>query len=253
MKETDFSTIADHYDNNQYRVEEIEKDTTLKSYMNQHQKEQYEVLDLSCGTGLYLAKQVPLFQDEQVRWTGLDASKAMLEKAKEKLGSIQWVQGYAENMPFESDKFDYIINNYSFHHYKEKEKVLDEITRVLMPSGQFKMHNIAIHSMPKWWVYHYFPQAYAEDVQRFWHPEKIYEELRKRDFEVQLKVNDRHEEILTADYLPYAENRDISVLTLISDSEYEKGLNKMKQEVKEDPLKTIPHEFAELFITAKKR
>ncbi|MGP4074673.1 class I SAM-dependent methyltransferase [Halobacillus sp. K22] len=252
MKETDFSSIADHYDNNQYRVEELEKDTTLKAYMYQHQKEQYEVLDLSCGTGLYLSKQVPLFDDSKVRWTALDASKAMLGKAKEKLESVQFVHGYAEDMPFYSGGFDYIVNNYSFHHYQYKERALDEVTRILTTNGLYKMHNIAIHAMPKWWVYRYFPSAYEIDEQRFWHHEDIYEELRKRDCEVQLKVNYQREELQTADYLPYAKNRDISVLTLISDAEYEKGLSKMKKDVKEDPLKTIPHEFAELFITARK-
>ncbi|ASF40588.1 SAM-dependent methyltransferase [Halobacillus halophilus] len=253
MKETDFSTIADHYDNNHYRVKELEKDTTLKAHITKQKKEKYEVLDLSCGTGLYLAKQVPLFHDSRVRWTGLDASEAMLEKAKEKLGSIQLVHGCAESMPFESDKFDYIVNNYSFHHYQDKERALDEITRILTTNGLYKMHNMAIHAMPKWWVYHYFPQAYVEDVQRFWHHDEIYEALKKRGLEVQLHVDYRRQEVTVSDYLPHAENRDISVLTLISDDVYEKGLNKMKQEVKEDPLLTIPHEFAELFLTAKRR
>ncbi|MCA1010532.1 class I SAM-dependent methyltransferase [Halobacillus halophilus] len=252
MKETDFSRIADHYDHNRYRIDELEKDTTLMAYMKEHKKENFEVLDLSCGTGLYLAKQVPLFHDSHVRWTGLDASEAMLERAKEKLESIQLVHGYAENMPFESAQFDYIMNNYSFHHYMEKEKAIDEITRVLRVNGLYKMHNIAIHTMPKWWVYHYFPEAYEEDVQRFWHHEVIYEALTKAGLEVQLHVDYRREEVAVADYLPYAVNRDISVLTLISDEAYEKGLNKMQQEVEKDPFLTIPHEFAELYLTAKK-
>lgn len=95
MKETDFSTIADHYDNNHYRVKELEKDTTLKAHITKQKKEKYEVLDLSCGTGLYLAKQVPLFHDSRVRWTGLDASEAMLEKQKKSLidSAGSWLRG----------------------------------------------------------------------------------------------------------------------------------------------------------------
>lgn len=54
------------------------------------------------------------------------------------------------------------------------------------------------------------------------------------------------------DYIDYAANRDISVLTLINDKEYEEGLERMKFDVKRNPDKTIANDFAELFCIAKK-
>ncbi|MDQ0153962.1 hypothetical protein [Robertmurraya andreesenii] len=60
------------------------------------------------------------------------------------------------------------------------------------------------------------------------------------------------ENIKVCDYLAHAENRDISVLTLIDDKEYEEGLEKMRFDVKTNPDKTISNDFAELVCIAKK-
>lgn len=122
----------------------------------------------------------------------------------------------------------------------------------MQKGGNYKMHNIAIHDMPKWWVYHYFPTAYYEDLKRFWHKEIVFHELTIRDFKVNLKIEYRLENIKVNDYLGYAENRDISVLTLINDEDYEEGLERMKYDVKTNPDKTIASDFAEIFCNAEK-
>ncbi|MCF6137711.1 class I SAM-dependent methyltransferase [Pseudalkalibacillus berkeleyi] len=251
MKETDYSIIADKYDKNQYRIQEVKKDYDLEEYINQHNNGSYNVLDLSCGTGLYLAKQVPLFSNVNIVWNGLDASKD-IKKASEKVNNVNLVHGYAENIPFETNTLDYISNNYAFHHYENKDSALDEIARVLKNDGVYKLHNIAIHKMPEWWVYKYFPSAYEEDLKRFWDDELIYQQLLKRGFTVRKRIEYRKEDILVDDYIQYAQNRDISVLTLISETDYENGLEKMEKDLRLDPLKEITNDFAELFIISKK-
>lgn len=60
------------------------------------------------------------------------------------------------------------------------------------------------------------------------------------------------ENIRVMDYLSYAENRDISVLTLINDKDYEEGLERMRYDLKNNPAKTIVNDFAEMFYIAKK-
>lgn len=50
----------------------------------------------------------------------------------------------------------------------------------------------------------------------------------------------------------YAENRDISVLTLVDDKDYEEGLERMKYDVKTNPDKTLVNDFAEMFLISKK-
>lgn len=146
MKVTDFSKIANKYDKNEYR-HKIGQDTILKGYIKKNKCLEYNVLDLACGTGIYLSKQMEYFKNENINWYGLDPSEDMLEKAREKVPNASFARGFAENLPYEHNKFDYIVNNYAFHHFQGKTETLNEITRVVKQNGIFKMHNIAIHQM----------------------------------------------------------------------------------------------------------
>jgi len=110
-------------------------------------------------------------------------------------------------MPYDSNSFDYIVNNYAFHHFTKKSEVLNEVTRVLKKNGIFKMHNIAIHDMKRWWVYIYFQGAYIEDTKRFWEKELIYTELFNRGFNVNLQIEYNMRAQKISNLLAYAENR----------------------------------------------
>lgn len=252
MKITDYSQIADKYEDNTYRLDEMQFDKNLKEYQDKYPKSMYHVLDLACGIGIYLDAQTNGFDSRNMNWYGLDASEDMLKKAKNKLKNVSLVHGLAEDMPYENEKFDYISNNYAFHHFLKKEAALDEIYRVLKKNGVYKLHNIAVHDTRKWWVYHYFPTAYDEDVKRFWEKEVIFDELSARGFNTELQMAYRLEKIRVSDYLGYAENRDISILTLIDDQDYQEGLEKMRYDVKRNPEKTIVTDFAEMFCISTK-
>ncbi|MCA1033183.1 hypothetical protein LCL90_00955 [Bacillus infantis] len=76
--------------------------------------------------------------------------------------------------------------------------------------------------------------------------------LTELGFKVNLRIEYRRENIRVNDYLFHAENRDISVLTLINDSEYHEGLERMRNDVKINPDINIVNDFAELFCTAEK-
>ncbi|GIO18671.1 hypothetical protein J18TS1_17710 [Oceanobacillus oncorhynchi subsp. incaldanensis] len=61
MKITDYSQIADKYESNTYRLDEMQFDKDLKEYQYRYPKPMYHVLDLACGTGIYLNTQINLF------------------------------------------------------------------------------------------------------------------------------------------------------------------------------------------------
>lgn len=252
MKATDYSEISERYDKNQYRHNELGFDHDLEKYIENNSKSEYRVLDLSCGTGLYLEKQISYFKGLNIKWNGLDLSEQMLNKAKEKAECVEFAVAGVVDMPYVTGTFDFISNNYAFHHYSNKEQAINEIYRVLNKGGIYKLHNIAIHDMSKWWVYHYFPTAYFEDLKRYWQKEVIFNELSSKGFEVSLKIEYRMENIRVMDYIDFAENRDISVLAIINDKDYEEGLERMRHDLKTNPDKTIINDFAEIFLIAKK-
>src|SRR5699024_5446757 len=107
MKLTDYSNIAERYDKNPYRVREIRLDHDLKEYIDNNRKSSYQVLDLSCGTGLYLERQINYFEGQNIWWNGLDLSEEMLSKANEKVKNANLAKADVVEMPYESETFDF--------------------------------------------------------------------------------------------------------------------------------------------------
>jgi ubiquinone/menaquinone biosynthesis C-methylase UbiE len=82
-------------------------------------------LDVACGTGW-------LTQHLRGEITGLDASEAMLEIARERVPEGQFVVGDALALPFEDGAFDRVLTGHFYGHLEEEERVqfLSEARRV---------------------------------------------------------------------------------------------------------------------------
>ncbi|MBV8491026.1 MAG: class I SAM-dependent methyltransferase, partial [Candidatus Eremiobacteraeota bacterium] len=61
----------------------------------------FRVLDVGCGTGL--GSRVMIENGMSV--TGVDASKTMIELARERYPAATWVEGKAEALPFQEATF----------------------------------------------------------------------------------------------------------------------------------------------------
>ena len=69
---------------NKIRID-IKKDMDLYNYLSNFPKDkEFSILDLACGTGNYLKTQIEFLKDFNIKWFGIDASKGMLDIAKEK-------------------------------------------------------------------------------------------------------------------------------------------------------------------------
>jgi demethylmenaquinone methyltransferase/2-methoxy-6-polyprenyl-1,4-benzoquinol methylase len=109
-------------------------------------------LDLCTGTGsvaIELARQVG--EDGVV--VGLDFSRGMLEKAKEKakrlnLDQLYIVQANASQLPFQNDSFRGVTCSHAFYELKgiEREQTVDEVARILTKGGRFCLME---HAKPK--------------------------------------------------------------------------------------------------------
>jgi ubiquinone/menaquinone biosynthesis C-methylase UbiE len=99
--------------------------------------DQPKVLDLGCGAGHASFATAP-FAREVIAF---DLTAAMLEvtavAAKERsLSNISTTQGSVEELPFDSRQFDFVVSRYSAHHWNDLPRALQEVRRVLKPSGQ---------------------------------------------------------------------------------------------------------------------
>jgi ubiquinone/menaquinone biosynthesis C-methylase UbiE len=85
MKITDYSKVAENYDRNKVRYD-ISKDETIETLYNINNTD-FTVLDLSCGTGNYLKRQIAAYPlpNYKINWIGIDKSEDMVKLEKEKV------------------------------------------------------------------------------------------------------------------------------------------------------------------------
>jgi len=90
------------------------------------------VLDACCGTG-DLAVEA---ERRGGRVVGLDFSERMLERARRKSGTIEWVRGDALDLPFADGAFDAATVGFGVRNLDNLERGLRELARVLRPGGK---------------------------------------------------------------------------------------------------------------------
>jgi demethylmenaquinone methyltransferase/2-methoxy-6-polyprenyl-1,4-benzoquinol methylase len=102
------------------------------------------VLDACCGTGdLALAAE-----REGGHVTGLDFSPRMLERARRKSTTIEWVQGDVLALPFPSASFDAATVGFGVRNVDGLADGLAELRRVLRPGGRLAILEITQPSGP---------------------------------------------------------------------------------------------------------
>ena len=97
-----------------------------------------KVLDVATGTGDVAFAIRKKYKTEII---GLDLSVNMLEKAKQKskkykIDDISFIEGDAENLPFDDNTFDKLVISYGLRNLGNCERGLSEFYRVLKPNGK---------------------------------------------------------------------------------------------------------------------
>jgi demethylmenaquinone methyltransferase/2-methoxy-6-polyprenyl-1,4-benzoquinol methylase len=97
------------------------------------------VLDAACGTGdLAIAD----LKAGAGKVTGLDFSPRMLERARAKHASIEWLQGDMLALPFADETFDAATVGFGVRNVENLELGLRELRRVLRPGGRLAILEI---------------------------------------------------------------------------------------------------------------
>jgi demethylmenaquinone methyltransferase/2-methoxy-6-polyprenyl-1,4-benzoquinol methylase len=91
------------------------------------------VIDAACGTG-ELALADLLAGAGQV--VGVDFSKPMLERARQKSGAIEWVHGDLSRLPFPDAGFQAATVGFGLRNVADLDGALRELRRVLEPGGR---------------------------------------------------------------------------------------------------------------------
>lgn len=95
-----------------------------------------KLLDVACGTG---SGSIPAaLAGAEV--TGLDLTPQLFEVARERAAEagaeVEWVEGDAQDLPFEDGSFDAVISLFGAMFAPDHAKAASELARVLVPGGK---------------------------------------------------------------------------------------------------------------------
>jgi demethylmenaquinone methyltransferase / 2-methoxy-6-polyprenyl-1,4-benzoquinol methylase len=97
------------------------------------------VLDACCGTGDLAVAALGAGAGTVV---GLDFSERMLERARAKEPTIEWVRGDVLALPFEDASFDAVTVGFGVRNVDDLDAGLRELRRVLRPGGRLAILEI---------------------------------------------------------------------------------------------------------------
>jgi len=108
------------------------------------------VLDLCCGSGQ--TTQFLVERSQQV--TGLDASPLSLKRARQQVPQADYVEAFAEAMPFAANQFDLVHTSVALHEMEpeQRQQILAEVYRVLQPGGYFTLVDFHAPTNPFLWA-----------------------------------------------------------------------------------------------------
>jgi ubiquinone/menaquinone biosynthesis C-methylase UbiE len=93
------------------------------------------LLDIGCGTGLFLSRYLT-YGGEAV---GIDLSRGMVARARERLRESDFLVGTAEALPFRDNTFDAVASLLTFSYIHRPEEMIADVYRILRPGGRFAL------------------------------------------------------------------------------------------------------------------
>ena len=183
------------------------------------------VVDIGCGTGRFAELIAGKFKCTVV---GVDLSLGMLSAVKEKKGNYaNWCQATVENLPFANESFDVCFSSFVIHHIQDKPRALAEVYRTLCNNGRVGIRYLSHEQLYQDPLYRFFPAALEIDLQRAPSLSEIRALLQHAGFiciEEKILCQTRAES--AQEYLNKLRNRYTSSLALLSEEEYQCGVEK---------------------------
>jgi len=120
-------------------------------------QEGHRVIDVACGTGA-LAISVSSHIGTEGTAVGIDINEGMLNIARSKSSSVEWLNAPAEALPFEDDSFNCAVSQFGLMYFENQENAVREMMRVLRPGGSLAVvvwdkleHNPGFAAEDKLW------------------------------------------------------------------------------------------------------
>lgn len=251
MQKTDYTQIAPTY-NNRYAAnylvqieKEIKKIITTNNYNT--------ILEAGCGTGRWLN----LLVEKTKKIFGLDFSLEMMKIPKIEKSYLNLVNADAVGIPFKDNFFDLIFCVNAIHHFPDKLKFIQESKRTLSNNGMIAVFGVDPTIDKNWYVYNYFDSVYENDLKRFPTLAFLKNNLEQEKFaDIEIKaVEEVNNTRIGNDVFndPFLQKQSCSQLANLSNEEYQKGINKIKNQLEKNSEIVFKTNVIFYLVSAKKR
>lgn len=218
---TDYDRIADRFDT-RYRF--YGYDGVRDTLVNFLGTQPAAVLEAGCGTGHWLPANA----------FGIDPSARMLARAQAAKPSARLVRARAEDLPWGDATFDRIFCVNALHHFADRARFFAEARRVLRPGGGLLTIGKDPHTeKDDWWVYQYFEETRAIDLQRFARVRTLRGEMALAGFAWTESLEADHIEVVRpaseALVNGVVDASFTSQLTVLSAEEFDRGAAKLRE------------------------
>ncbi|MDD1719708.1 MAG: methyltransferase domain-containing protein [Methanoregulaceae archaeon] len=181
-----FDSIAHLYDDRYDGTRGRRYHAHLSEYMMRNLVQGGRLLDLGCGTGLFVTRYIGNGGEA----VGLDISRGMIRKAIERCPESDFTMASAEAIPFSDGSFDALSSLLVFSYVRSPEKMLSEAYRVLRPGGSLAIctlgKNLMTSGLPA--IYHLGEVMRVRQVcvgafgERYYHETEMEDLLRHAGF-----------------------------------------------------------------------
>jgi SAM-dependent methyltransferase len=188
-------------------------------------------IDIGCGTG---ATTVALARTCGLSAVGVDPSSEMLQTASQHESDVcRFVRAHAEELPFGDRSFDRALMQTAVHLMRRPD-AFAEAQRVLRENGLLVIFTVDPAGVDDFWLAEWFPSYPAIDRERFPTEQTLVRELRDAGFrQVKTRRRARGLRFTRERGLAMLRARFASSFALMSDEEYEAGLQRAEQEMPE--------------------
>lgn len=184
------------------------------------------VLDFGCGTGNYI-KAITTYTNYHIY--GVEPCEAMIAYAKKQNPNIIIRPGNHLSIPYPDNFFEYVYMTNVIHQIPDISAMYKEIYRVLKPNGVLCICTENRRQLlSKYWI-KYFPSIVIKDLKRFPSIGKLIRLAKQQHFST-IKttfIGETKWSHVTKFILLQVLERSMSVLNLISDTEYKNGTKKV--------------------------
>ena len=251
MQKTDYSKIANTY-NKRYNVNylvNIEKEIRNIIASNNYKN----ILEAGCGTGRWINS----LEENGRKVFGLDYSLDMMKIPKAEKSHLNLINADAVHIPFKDNFFELIFCVNAIHHFPDKEKFIKDCYRILNGNGMLAVFGVDPHIDKDWYVYDYFDSVYENDLKRFPSMDQLKKILQRLNFEIieNRIVEKIYHEKIGNDVLndPFLNKQHCSQLANLSDEEYQRGIDKIKNQIEKDSKSVFTTSVIFYLVRAKKK